>query len=152
MKHLILCTLLLCASHSNSLFAQSHETGTLEIRFTHIRTEAGSMAVGINTAPKGWPKKAQIQLQLPKENMKDSVFVVRIPDLPFGTLAISVLDDVNDNVKMDMRFGIPKEGYGFSNDAPTRFLSAPKYEDCSFEFTRTMQQISMKLVYWGKDK
>jgi len=152
MKKLILYTLLLCASLSYPLLAQSTETGTLEIRFTDIRTEEGAMAVGINTSPEGWPKKAQIQLQLPKENMKDSVFIVRIPDLPFGTLAISVLDDVNDNVKMDMTLGIPKEGYGFSNDAPTRFLSAPKYESCTFEFTESMQQISIKLTYWGKDK
>jgi len=152
MKHLILYTLLLCAGHSYSLLAQSTEKGTLEIRFTGIRTEEGSMAVGINTSPKGWPRKAHMELQLPKENMKDSVFIVRIPDLPFGTLAISVLDDVNDNVKMDMRLGIPKEGYGFSNDAPIRFLASPKYESCTFEFTESMQQISIKLEYWGKDK
>jgi len=152
MKHLIFYTLLLCASLSYPLFAQSTETGTLEIRFTGIRTEEGSMAVGINTSAKGWPKKAQIQLQLPKKNMKDSVFVARIPDLPFGTLAISVLDDVNDNVKMDQTLGIPKEGFGFSNNASIRFLSPPKYESCTFEFSESMQQISIKLEYWGKDK
>ncbi len=152
MKHLILFTFLLCVGHSYSLFAQSNETGTLEIRFTGIRTEEGSMAVGINTSSKGWPKKAQIQLQLPKENMKDSVFVVRIPDLPFGTLAISVLDDVNDNVKMDQTLGIPKEGFGFSNNASIRFLAPPKYESCTFEFGESMQQISIKLEYWGRDK
>lgn len=152
MKDLILYTLLLCASYSYPLFAQASETGTLEIRFTDIRTEEGAMAVGINTSSKGWPKKAQIQLQLQKENMKDSVFVVRIPDLPFGTLAISVLDDVNNNVKMDQTLGIPKEGFGFSNDAKIRFLSPPKYESCTFEFTESGQQISIKLEYWGKDK
>jgi uncharacterized protein (DUF2141 family) len=152
MKQVILYTLLLCASHSYSLLAQSAETGTLEIRFNGIKTEEGAMAVGINTSSEGWPKKAQIQLQLPKKNMKDGVFVVQIPELPFGTLAISVLDDVNDNVKMDQTLGIPKEGFGFSNDAKIRFLSPPKYESCTFEFTGSMQQISIKLEYWGKDK
>ena len=152
MKYLILCTFLLCAGHSYSLIAQSNETGTLEIRFTGIRTEEGSMAVGINISSKGWPKKAQIQLQLPKENMEDSVFIARIPHLTYGTLAISVLDDVNDNVKMDQTLGIPKEGFGFSNNASIRFLAPPKYESCTFEFTESMQQISIKLEYWGKDK
>ena len=152
MKQLIFCTLLLCASHSHSLFAQSSEKGILEIHFNHLRSEQGSMAIGINTSSKGWPRKAEMELNWKKENIKDGVFIVRIPDLPFGTYAISVLDDENSNLEMDMRLGIPKEGYGFSNDAPIRFLSAPKYEDCSFEFTRSMQQISIKLVYWGKDK
>lgn len=152
MKQLILIILLLCAGHNYSLFAQTTETGTLEIRFTSLRTVEGSMAVGINTSAEGWPKAAQIQLQLPKKNMKDSVFIARIPDLPFGTLAISVMDDVNDNVKMDYRLGIPKEGYGFSNDAKIRFLSSPKYEDCSFPFTHSGQQISITVKYLGKGK
>lgn len=110
------------------------------------------MAIGINTSSEGWPKAAQIQLQIPKENMKEDVFITRIPDLPFGTLAISVMDDVNDNVKMDYRLGIPQEGYGFSNDASIRFLSAPRYEDCSFPFSQSGQQISITVKYLGKDK
>lgn len=152
MKRLILYTFLLFAGHFYTLFAQSTGTGTLEITFTDIRTEIGSMAIGINTSSEGWPKAAQIQLQIPKENMKEGVFVVRVPDLHFGILAISVLDDENDNVKLDMTLGIPREGYGFSNDAKIRFLSPPKYEDCSFPFTDSLQQISISLKYWGKGK
>jgi uncharacterized protein (DUF2141 family) len=151
MKQLIICTLLLCVSHSYSLFAQSPETGTLEIRFTHIRSEKGSIAIGINTASKGWPRKAQFEFQYKKENMKDGVFVVQVPDLPFGTLAVSVLDDENSNLKMDMSIRGPKEGYGFSNDAPLK-LGPPKFDACSFQFTRSGQQISIRLKYMGKDK
>lgn len=151
MKQLIFCTLLLCSCHNSTLFSQSTKTGTLEIRFTHIRSEIGSIAIGINTASKGWPRKAEFEFQFKKEIMKDGVFVAQVPELPFGTLAVSVLDDENSNLKMDMSIRGPKEGYGFSNDAPLR-IGPPKFEDCSFQFTRSGQQISIRLNYMGKDK
>jgi uncharacterized protein (DUF2141 family) len=152
MKQLIICTLLLCACHSQTLYSQSPQTGTLEIRFTNIRSEKGSMAIGINTSEKGWPRKAEIELNWKKENLKDGVFVVQARDLPFGTMAISVLDDESGNLDMDMTLGIPREGFGFSNDAPIRGLSSPKFDACSFQFARSGQQISIELRYMGKGK
>ena len=152
MKHLVIYTLLLCCCNNQSLFSQSSGTGTLEIRFTEIRSEKGSIAIGINTSPEGWPRKPQIDLNWKKENMKAGVFTVRISNLSFGTLAVSVLDDENSNGEMDMTLGIPREGYGFSNDAPVRMLSPPKYEASSFQFTRSNQQISIRLKYMGKGK
>ncbi len=143
--------MLLSACHCPSLFSQSPQTGTLQIRFTHIRTEKGSIAIGINTGAKGWPRKAQFEFQFEKKEMKDGVFEVQVPELPFGTLAISVLDDEDSNRKMAMSITGPKEGYGFSRDAALR-VGPPKFEDCSFEFTRNQQQISIQLKYAGKDK
>lgn len=133
------------------LFSQSAESGTLEIHFTHLRSDKGSIAIGINTSSKGWPRKAEKELQFKKTRITDGVFVVRIPKMPFGTMAISVLDDENSNVEMDMRLGIPQEGFGFSRDAPLG-LGPPKFEKCSFEFVRDNQQIFIKLRYMGKDK
>jgi uncharacterized protein (DUF2141 family) len=152
MRQLIFFTLMLGFSLSYPLHAQSPATGTLEIRFTNLRSEKGSMAIGINTSEKGWPRKAEMEFQLKKVNVKDGVFVARVPDLPFGTMAISVLDDENDNVEMEMTLGIPREGFGFSNDAPIRGLSAPKFEACSFRFERSGQQISIAVRYMGKGK
>jgi len=152
MKQLLYFALLLCACHSHRLHGQSADTGTLEIRFTGLRSEKGSMAIGINTSEKGWPRKAEIELNWKKENLKDGVFVVQASDLPFGTMAISVLDDENGNLDMDMTLGIPREGFGFSNDAAIRGLSAPKFEACSFQFDRSGQQIAIALRYMGKGK
>ena len=78
--------------------------------------------------------------------------VAQLSGLPFGPLAVSVLDDENSNVKMDMSITGPKEGFGFSNDAPIRGLSSPKFEACSFEFVHDNQMISIELRYMGKDK
>jgi len=152
MKQLIICSLLLYAFTSQALISQSSQTGTLEIRFTNLRSDVGSMSIGINTSEKGWPRKAEMEFQFKKVDVQDGVFVTQVPNLPFGIMAISVLDDENEDVEMEMTLGIPREGFGFSNDAPIRGLSSPKFEACSFEFSQTGQQISIALRYMGKGK
>ncbi|MGY6563011.1 MAG: DUF2141 domain-containing protein [Luteibaculaceae bacterium] len=55
--------------------------------------------------------------------------VKQLKDLPNGTYALAAAYDKNSNGEFDKNFmGIPKEPYGFSNDARAS-LSIPKYED-----------------------
>ncbi len=63
----------------------------------------------------------------------DSTFVEwELPTLPFGEYAIAVYHDKNKNGKLDTNFlGIPKESYGFSNNARGRFGPA-SWEDAQF--------------------
>ena len=54
-------------------------------------------------------------------------------ELPKGTYAIGIFVDTNYNNKMDRNlFGIPKEQFGFSNNAKGNF-GPPSFEDASFE-------------------
>ena len=53
-------------------------------------------------------------------------------ELPNGTYAIGIFVDANYNNEMDRNFfGIPKEQYGFSNDAKGSF-GPPSFKDASF--------------------
>ena len=61
----------------------------------------------------------------------NSVSVV-FDSIPNGTYAISTFHDENSNGKMDTgMFGIPEEGYGFSNNARGMFGPA-KFKDAKF--------------------
>jgi len=133
------------------LHAQSSGSGTLEIRFTGIKSDKGQIAIGINNAPDGWPRQPQLNAKWKKENMKAGVFVRRLEDLPYGTYAISVLDDENCSLEMDMFLGIPKEGYGFSMNPPFK-PSAPGFDECSFRLDKPFQQITIDIRYIGKGK
>ena len=143
MKNKLLIYSLISLFYSLSLFSQSTSQGTLEIKFTEIRNSKGQIAIAINTLPEGWPRKPQFTHKLNKENIVDGVFTVKVPDLPYGILAISALDDENSNLKMDMFLGIPKEGFGFSMDPHVR-LSAPKFEECSFPLNSAFTKGSLK--------
>ena len=54
-------------------------------------------------------------------------------DIASGEYAISVFHDENDNKKLDTgAFGIPKEKYGFSNNAKGK-MGPPSFQDCMFK-------------------
>jgi uncharacterized protein (DUF2141 family) len=86
-----------------------------------------------------------------KKNVSNGTFTVTLKNLEFGTYAISVLDDENSNLEMDMVIGIPKEGWGFSRN-PQMKLSAPDFQECSFQIDEPMERITIELNYMGKGK
>ena len=58
--------------------------------------------------------------------------VTYVYELPPGTYAIGIFHDVNLNNKMDNKFfGVPKEQYGFSNNARALF-GPPDFENAAF--------------------
>jgi len=61
--------------------------------------------------------------------------IVIVRDVPPGRYAVQAFHDENDNHRVDRAlFGIPKEGVGFSNDAPIG-LGPPKWADAAFAIT-----------------
>ena len=148
----LLTTLLLTFFSSPLLFSQSDSPkATLEITFTGIRSENGIIAIGINDSPEGWPRKPDMDPNWKKSDMISGKLTVKLEGLEYGTYAISVLDDENANLKMDGFLGIPKEGYGFSNDAKVG-ISPPKFEECSFKIDQPLKKITIQMVYLKKDK
>jgi uncharacterized protein (DUF2141 family) len=68
-------------------------------------------------------------------------------DLPYGTYAVAVLHDENGNGKMDKNFmGIPKEGYGASNN-PRKRMGPPGFDEAKFSVTQPAQTIEIRLIY-----
>jgi uncharacterized protein (DUF2141 family) len=55
-------------------------------------------------------------------------------EVPHGDYAVKVFHDENDNQKLDTNFvGMPKEMFGFSNNALGRF-GPPSYDQARFRF------------------
>lgn len=69
-------------------------------------------------------------------------FVINVPE---GIYAIALFIDANKNMKIDKNFlGIPKEQYGFSNNAMGT-LSAPSFEQAKFQVKgNSTQNIKLK--------
>ncbi|RLD24615.1 MAG: DUF2141 domain-containing protein [Bacteroidetes bacterium] len=132
-------------------FCQSSSSGTLNVKFNGLHNDLGQIAIGINRTQDGWPRKPHQELNWKKGKVEDGSFSVEIKDIPFGTYAISVLDDENSNLEMDMTLGIPREGWGFSMNPPFT-LSAPKFKECSFQFIKHDAEITIEMRYVGKGK
>lgn len=64
-----------------------------------------------------------------------------------GTYAIAAYHDANDNHRLDRDFlGLPTEGFGFSNDAPT-LLGPPAFDAARLSLAPGAQAISIRLRY-----
>jgi len=133
------------------LLAQSDSIATLEIEFTGIQSVEGQIAINISTVPKGFPRKPGLEIQYDKDQMQDGVITVQIDSLTYGLHAVSVLDDLNCDLEMEMFLGFPKEGYGFSLN-PEFKLRAPKFKECSFELNQPHLMITIVMKYPRKKK
>ena len=69
-------------------------------------------------------------------------FIINVPE---GIYAIALFIDANKNMKIDKNFlGIPKEQYGFSNNAMGT-LSGPSFEQAKFQVKgNSTQNIKLK--------
>jgi len=69
-------------------------------------------------------------------NIKNKLSSTIFANVPWGDYAIAIYHDENANGKMDRNFfGIPEEGYGFSNNAKG-FFGPPGYDQAKFEFNK----------------
>ena len=65
-----------------------------------------------------------------------------------GEWALLLIHDSNGNGKLDKRFGIPREGFGFSNNPAIRF-GAPSAGDVRFEVPSgpSHQNVRMRYIF-----
>ncbi len=69
-----------------------------------------------------------------------------ISDLPYGTYAFAVYQDLNKNKKLDVNLvGYPSEPFGFSNNVRPRF-SAPSFSACKFDYGPGKSSVQIKLL------
>ena len=65
-----------------------------------------------------------------------------------GRYAIALLHDENNNGKADRAMGMmPKEGYGFSRDAPVN-MAPPKFKDAVFTLGEGLTRFAIKMRYF----
>jgi uncharacterized protein (DUF2141 family) len=117
----------------------------LQIAVTGVHNAKGVVHVDICT-PETFLKDCAWSGKAPA---RAGTTIVTITGLPPGRYAAQGFHDENGNGKVDRGlFGIPKEGVGFSNDAPIR-LAPPKLSEALFDFAGAeTPRITFKLRYF----
>ncbi|MGB0522296.1 MAG: DUF2141 domain-containing protein [Flammeovirgaceae bacterium] len=127
-----------------SFSGKGDDTYTLTVNIEEIKKDEGYVLLILFKGEEGFPsdsKKAYAYDGCPVKGKKASLV---FKDLPAGTYAIAALHDANSNGEMDTNvLGIPKEDYGASNDAHSRF-GPPKYKDAKFDISAD-KTISIKM-------
>jgi uncharacterized protein (DUF2141 family) len=119
--------------------------GTLTLDVSNVRNAKGRVHVDICPETSFLKEDCPYSATAPA---RIGTTVVTVTGLPPGRYAAQVFHDENLNNKVDrVIFGLPKEGVGFSNDAPIR-MSPPKWRDAQFDFAGGAQTISLKIRYF----
>ena len=128
---------------------QIHFSQDVIMKIENIKTTDGYIRLAIYDSEEHYNEDNPLQLKtIEKKNLKDRSITFSL-DLPKGIYAIKVLDDTNENTKMDYTLvGIPKEGYGFSNYIHNG-VTLPKFYEFSFSVKPNQKNLVLvKLKYW----
>jgi uncharacterized protein (DUF2141 family) len=112
------------------LAVMAQAQNNLEVKIDNIKNDNGDILIGLYSNSHNFPRKVS-DGRIVKAS-KEGV-IVAFHDLKPGPYAISVMHDENSNKDMDQnKIGIPKEGFGFSNNARIS-LGPPSFEKVKFE-------------------
>lgn len=107
------------------------ETYNLTIEVSGMDTDTGRVFLALSDRAKSFLKKGE-GTRGTNATVKNGKAIIYFKGLKKGDYAASVFHDANDNNIMDTKlFGIPKEPYGFSNNAKG-FMGPPSFEDAKF--------------------
>ncbi len=135
---------LLCGMISISLCALCQTK--LQVTVTHIKGQKGDIIVGIFDNDKDFLKKP-IEARTTKA-LGDSITVV-FENIKPGKYAVSVIHDANRNKELDKnKLGIPKEGFGFSNNV-IGAMGPPSFESAQIDLSPALKDldIDIKMKY-----
>lgn len=124
----IIFLIVISACFTNGSFAQNQ----LTFKITGMEVAQGQILISIFNSENSFMKEA-LKSTVKKVSSTDQPVTIVFDNLPPGTYAMSTFHDENNNGELDSNFmGIPKEPYGFSNNARGSF-GPPSFEDCKFE-------------------
>lgn len=128
-------------------FAQSGCPG-IHVKILNIKNSTGTVACALFESAEGYPAEyLRFATNVMVIKIRNTQARCDFEDIPPGTYAMAVVHDDNMNGKLDTNMlGIPKEGYGFSNDAKG-LVGAPSFSAASFLYDGQDIELTMSLQY-----
>lgn len=123
----------------------------LEVTFQELRNSTGQVCLSLYSGPKGFPKGGTDSDLLSSKctPITNGKATLAFGDLKPGKYAITAFHDANSDGKMNKNsFGMPEEGFGFSNNPEIGF-SAPSFNETEFQVSDTKAVVPIKLRYFN---
>jgi uncharacterized protein (DUF2141 family) len=132
--------------------------GDLKVDIEGVRSSTGTLMIGVYDSPENF--NTAVDKAAETGTLNDPTRPVGVAlraiagtqstvftNLNPGRYAIIVFHDENDNGKLDKNFwGVPTEGYGFSNNALAA-LGPPDFKEVAVRLDQADEEISISLVY-----
>ncbi len=116
------------------------------IEIEGLRSSHGQVMACLTADPKTFPDCQKdphaLHLTAPAINGEN----VQFKSVQPGRYAVALFHDENGNGRMDKMLMVPREGYGFSRDAPIQF-GPPKFGAASFQVGMTQFHTAIHVRY-----
>jgi uncharacterized protein (DUF2141 family) len=130
---------------NESYMAKAH-TYTLTVQIPNIRNNNGWIQLQIYKDQKSFKAETPWkQTHISKKDLKSGGLIYRLSGFSEGTYGLALLDDENKNTKMDYKWLMPTEGFGFSDYYHTGW-SRPIFDDFKFHL-KSDKKVVMKIRY-----
>lgn len=130
-----------------NLHANAEEGYSITITVTNIRNKDGVIRFKFYDDSTPFPDiNGFLKVVVPKTEVTGDSLTMTFYGFKQQNMAIALLDDENNNVKLDFGWFLPKEGHAFS-DYYHSALRRPVYEDFKFFLTGN-KMVRMKMKYY----
>jgi uncharacterized protein (DUF2141 family) len=127
--------------------AAENQDGAITIRADGLRNDKGDVVCTLCSSSDGYPGDCKHQVKVKASIMNkhaDCVFPHKAP----GYYGATIFHDEDGDGKFKRNaLGIPKEGFGFSNNYRPK-LRAPTWDEGKFKFAGGDQTITINMIYW----
>jgi 4,4'-diapolycopenoate synthase len=120
----------------------------LKVRVTSLLPNRGQLAYALFEGAEGFPSQRERAVRRGFLDFGASEsFDFSIRDLPGGTYALAVYQDLDRSAKLEKNFlGIPREPVGFSRN-PKLYLGPPKFDATSFVFDEVTDLVEVRMIH-----
>lgn len=123
------------------------QSGKVIVQVDGFRNTNGYARITLFKQSKGFPSEYKFGLKSKSVKLAKNTVTFEFDSLVFDEYALSVMHDENENGRMDTNLiGIPKEGYGVSNNVNPR-TRAPRFEEAKFSLSKNVKKLRITLNY-----
>lgn len=117
----------------------------LTVTVTNVKNDDGVVRLALFKGDNGFPDEEKNAHKTATIDISNGKATYTFKDLPEGDYGISTFHDSGNTGKIRTNaLGIPKDGYGFSNNVMGTF-GPPSYKDASFQVKGRKTEIEIKL-------
>ena len=132
-----------------ALGAGAPSSGTrVTLKVTDLRNGEGIVRACMTTDPDSFPRCRGVPgARAATTAARKGEIVLSFDNVRPGRYAIALLHDENGNGKADRALGMmPKEGFGFSRDAPVR-MGPPSFGDAAIDIGEADRSLTIRMRY-----
>ncbi len=126
-----------CALLSLFFFTELDAQTALQVSVNNINSAKGKVLLALFKQEEGFPGNPKNAFLVRDCTAAKGSLKVVFENIPSGTYALAVFHDANNDGELNTNLvGIPKEDYGFSNNARPGFR-APTFQEAAFRIDNT---------------